>query len=131
MSSRRRRGDDLRSSPTFSLLPLPPQPSKFSPGKLLPPVPSRPVPSHVHSNSLTFFLHLDLETLLEPARLTLVPPRHVHDALAVLLADVVQVPAGGREAEMKIGRSTLPSFVRSFNHSDVTLDQITRRVITI
>ena len=42
--------------------------------------------------SLTFFLHLDLEALFEPARLALVPPRHVHDALAALLAHVVQVP---------------------------------------
>ena len=65
-----------------------------------------------HSNSLTFFLHLDLETLLEPARLALVPPRHVHDAFAVLLADVVQVPATPE--------------IDSFNHSDVTLDHITR-----
>ena len=89
------RGDDLRSSPTLSLLRLPPQ---FVLAKLLP-----------NHTSLTFFLHLDLETLLEPARLALVPPRHVDDALAALLADVVEVPA----IKMKIGRS--------FNHSDVTL----------
>ena len=64
-----------------------PLPNQFTLGELF----------HVHSISLTFFLHLDLETLFEPARLALVPPRHVHDALAVLLADVVQVPAGGRQ----------------------------------
>ena len=44
------------------------------------------------SLSLTLFLHVDSETLFEPARLALVPPGHVHDAVAALLAHVVQVP---------------------------------------
>ena len=65
-----------------------------------------------HSMSLTFFLHLDLEALFEPARLALVPPRHVHDALAALLAHVVQVPATKRDP---------------FNHSDLALHQVKRR----
>ena len=42
---------------------------------------------------LTFFLHVDLEALFEPAWLTLVSPGHIHNAVATLLADIVQVPA--------------------------------------
>ena len=89
-------GDDLHSSSlrTFSLLPALP----------LPYIVRRPF---FHSVSLTFFLHLDLEALFEPARLALVPPRHVHDALAALLAHVVQVPASNDEKrEMR----SVPSF---------------------
>ena len=42
--------------------------------------------------SLTFLLHVDSQALLEPARLTLVSPCHVHDTIATLLAHVVKVP---------------------------------------
>ena len=40
----------------------------------------------------TVFVHVDLKTLLKPAGLALVPPSQVHHTLAVLLADVGQVP---------------------------------------
>jgi hypothetical protein len=40
----------------------------------------------------TFFLHVDLQTFLEPAGLALVSACHVHCAGPVLLANVVQVP---------------------------------------
>lgn len=39
----------------------------------------------------SFLLHVDRQTLLEPARLALVPPRHVHDTSPILLAHVVKV----------------------------------------
>ena len=44
---------------------------------------------------LTIFVHIHVETLPEPARLALVPARHVDDACAVVLAHVVNVPADG------------------------------------
>ena len=67
----------------------------------------RPFSVSFISMSLTFFLHLDLEALFEPARLALVPPRHVHDALAALLAHVVQVPALNERERNEI-RSIIP-----------------------
>lgn len=42
---------------------------------------------------LTVFLHVHLEALLEPTRLTLIASGHVDDAVATLLAHVVQVPS--------------------------------------
>ena len=41
---------------------------------------------------LTFLLHVDIQTLLEPAGLALVPPGHVHDTSPILLAHVVKIP---------------------------------------
>ena len=49
---------------------------------------------------LTFFLHVDVETLLEPAGLALVPAGDVDDALSVLLADVVEVPEEGNKNQL-------------------------------
>ena len=48
--------------------------------------------SNTQKNRLTFLLHVDLEALLEPARLALVAAGDVHHAVPVLLAHVVQVP---------------------------------------
>ena len=42
--------------------------------------------------ALTFFFHVDLKAFFEPAGLTLVPPGHIYHAVAILFADVVQVP---------------------------------------
>lgn len=41
---------------------------------------------------LTFFFHVDGEAFFEPACLTLVPSRHIHNASAVFFANIVEVP---------------------------------------
>ena len=46
-------------------------------------------------NGTTFFLHVDLEAFLEPARLALVPAGDIHDAVSAFFANIIQVPGGG------------------------------------
>ena len=43
----------------------------------------------------TLFLHVDSEALVEPAGLALVPPDHVHNTPAIVLAEIVQSPERG------------------------------------
>lgn len=56
---------------------------------------------------LTFFFHVDLQAFLEPARLALVSPSDIDDAVSIFFANIVQVPANDDDNEHECLANTI------------------------